>query len=332
MAEPELSVSTLHETRNRIVEELGTVLVGQQKSMDQVLTAFFAGGHCMIMGMPGVAKTLLIASLAQIMDLAFKRIQFTPDLMPSDITGSEILEEDKTTGHRALKFVRGPVFANIVMADEINRTPPKTQAALLEAMQEKQVTLGGKTHLIDPPFFVLATQIPIEQEGTYPLPEAQQDRFMFSVVMTYLSEDQEVEVVRSSTGSTKAELKPLLGGEELLAYQTIIRDVDVPPELSGYIVDLVAATRPGTPVAPDFVNDYVSWGAGLRASQYIVLGAKSKAALSGRSTANVDDVRAVVVPSMRHRIGLNFRADVDKVGVEDIVDRLAEKIPAPAAK
>jgi len=332
MAKPKLSVSTLHETRDDIVEELGTVLVGQQESIDQVLTAFFAGGHCMIMGMPGVAKTLLIASLAQIMDLAFKRIQFTPDLMPSDITGSEILEEDKTTGHRELKFVKGPVFANIVMADEINRTPPKTQAALLEAMQEKQVTLGGRTHLIDPPFFVLATQIPIEQEGTYPLPEAQQDRFMFSVVMTYLSEDQEVEVVRSSTGSTKAELKSLLGGEELLAYQTIIRDVEVPAQLSGYIVDLVAATRPGTPVAPDFVNDYVSWGAGLRASQYIVLGAKSKAALSGRSTANVDDVRAVVVPSMRHRIGLNFRADVDKVGVEDIVDRLAEKVPAPALK
>jgi len=332
MAERKLSVSTLHETRDRVIEELANVLVGQEKSVDQVLTAFFAGGHCMIMGMPGVAKTLLIASLSQIMDLAFKRIQFTPDLMPSDITGSEILEEDKTTGHRELKFVKGPVFANIVMADEINRTPPKTQAALLEAMQEKQVTLGGKTHLIDPPFFVLATQIPIEQEGTYPLPEAQQDRFMFSVVMTYLSEDQEVEVVRSSTGSAKAELKSLLGGEELLAYQTIIRDVEVPAELSGYIVDLVAATRPGTPVAPDFVNDYVSWGAGLRASQYIVLGAKSKAALSGRTTANVDDVRAVVVPSMRHRIGLNFRADVDKVGVEDIVARLAEKIPAPALK
>jgi MoxR-like ATPase len=218
------------------------------------------------------------------------------------------------------------------MADEINRTPPKTQSALLEAMQEKQVTIGGRTHRIDPPFFVLATQIPIEQEGTYPLPEAQQDRFMFSVVMTYLDEDEEVEVVRSSTGRSQPELRRILGGKELLAYQTIIRDTEVPPELSGYIVDLVGASRPGTPSAPEFVNDYISWGAGLRASQYIVLGAKSRAAMSGRNSAAVDDVRAVIVPSLRHRIGLNFRADVDKVRVEDIVERLIKHVPAPAVR
>jgi MoxR-like ATPase len=265
------------------------------------------------------------------MDLSFKRIQFTPDLMPSDITGTEILEEDITTGRRELRFVPGPVFANIVMADEINRTPPKTQAALLEAMQEKQVTLGGRTYPLEQPFFVLATQIPFEQEGTYPLPEAQQDRFMFSVLMGYLQEDDEVSVVKASTGWGQVELKPLLSKDQLLAYQDLILKVQVPASLVDYIVDLVGSSRPSAAHAPDFVKEYIAWGAGLRASQYIALGAKSRSAMSGRMSVLPDDIQAVLAPVLRHRIGLSFRADVDKVTVEDIISRLVENMPVPAA-
>ncbi|MGB2822311.1 MAG: AAA family ATPase, partial [Phycisphaerae bacterium] len=287
--------------------------------------------HCMITGVPGVAKTLLISSLARIMKLSFKRIQFTPDLMPSDITGTEILEEDITTGRRELKFVRGPVFANIVMADEINRTPPKTQAALLETMQEKQVTIGGTTYPLEQPSFVLATQIPFEQEGTYPLPEAQQDRFMFSVLMDYLREGDEVTVIKASTGTGEVELEPIMEKQELLACQDLILKVEVPPELVEYIVDLVSASRPENPAAPDFVREYVAWGAGVRASQYIVLGAKAGAAMSGRMAIEPEDIQGVVAPVMRHRIGLSFRADVDKVGVEDVIARLVEMMPIPAA-
>ena len=323
------SVESLKKVHDAVLEELSHRIVGQAEPVRQVLTAMFAGGHCMITGMPGVAKTLLVSCLAEVMDLEFKRIQFTPDLMPSDITGTEILEEDRETGHRELTFVKGPVFANIVMADEINRTPPKTQAALLESMQEKQVTLGGKTHPLMKPFFVLATQIPMEQEGTYPLPEAQQDRFMFNVTMGYLSEAEEVIAVRNSSSGVAPKLKKIIGGEDLLAYQKIIRDVPVSPALQGYIVDLVSASRPGKS-APDFVNEYIAWGAGLRASQYIALGAKARAGLSGRREATLDDVRDVVAPVMRHRIGLNFRADVDKVSVEDIIRRLAERAAVPA--
>jgi MoxR-like ATPase len=312
-----------------ITAQLKRVIVGQDQAMAQVLTAFFAGGHCMITGVPGVAKTLLVTSLSRIMGLSFRRIQFTPDLMPSDITGTEILEEDMATGRRELRFVRGPVFANIVMADEINRTPPKTQAALLEAMQEKQVTLGGRTFPLEPPFFVLATQIPFEQEGTYPLPEAQQDRFMFNVRMDYLDEDDEVAVVRTSTGTQEVQLEPRMSKEQLLAFQELILQVRMPPELLGYVVDLVGSSRPGVDGSPDFVNQYVSWGAGLRASQYIALGAKSHAAVRGSMTAAPQDVRAVLAPVMRHRIGLSFRADVDKVSVEDVIERLVEAMPVP---
>jgi len=329
MAKKSYTVEGLKAAQEEILAELGKRIVGQTTAIQEVLTAFFAGGHCMITGMPGVAKTLLVSCLSEVMDLEFKRIQFTPDLMPSDIIGTEILEEDRTTGRRELQFVRGPVFANIVMADEINRTPPKTQAALLESMQEKQVSIGGKTYPLKEPFFVLATQIPMEQEGTYPLPEAQQDRFMFNVTMTYLSEPEEVAAVRNSSSGVSPKLKKILGGKELLEYQKLIRDIPVPKELGEYIVDLVSASRPGEN-APDFINEYVAWGAGLRASQYIALGAKARAGLNGRTQAELEDIRPVIAPVMRHRIGLNFRADVDKVSVEEIIDRLVREVPAPA--
>ncbi|MBE7462259.1 MAG: AAA family ATPase [Planctomycetes bacterium] len=329
MAQGKLDVAYLKDAKERIIKELRHIIVGHETPIEQVLTAFFAGGHCLITGVPGAAKTLLIASLAPILKLSFKRIQFTPDLMPADITGTELLEEDKVSGHRELKFVQGPIFANIVMADEINRTPPKTQAALLEAMQEKQVTMSGKTHALPRPFYVLATQIPFEQEGTYPLPEAQQDRFMFNVMMPYLTEDQEVKVVEQATGTRLADLKPVLSGEELSEAQQVIRDVEVPSALSGYIVDLVAATRPEEDTGLDFAKDYIAWGAGLRASQNIVLAAKSSAALKGRTRVELQDIQAVLTPVMRHRIGLNFRAEVDKVTVEDLIGRLVERIKAP---
>ena len=330
MASPGAGAEALRAQTNEIVAQLKQVIVGQDEAMRQVLTAFFAGGHCMITGVPGVAKTLLVASLAKIMKLSFKRIQFTPDLMPSDITGTEILEEDTTTGRRELKFVRGPVFANIVMADEINRTPPKTQAALLETMQEKQVTIGGTTYPLEQPSFVLATQIPFEQEGTYPLPEAQQDRFMFTVLMDYLGERDEVSVIKTSTGTAEVELTPLMAKEDLLAYQDLILSVEVPRELIEHIVDLVSASRPESANAPEFVKEYVEWGAGVRASQYIVLGAKAGAAMSGRMAVEPGDIQGVVAPVMRHRIGLSFRADVDKVTVEDLIARLVDGFPAPA--
>jgi len=324
-----IDVAYLRDARIKIVEELKRVIVGHAEPIDQLLTAFFAGGHCLITGVPGAAKTLLITSLAPILKLDFKRIQFTPDLMPADITGTEILEEDRTTGNRELKFVKGPVFANIVMADEINRTPPKTQAALLEAMQEKQTTLSGQTYALPQPFYVLATQIPFAQEGTYPLPEAQQDRFMFNVMMPYNTEDEEVMIVQAATGAQQVSLRPVISGEELLAAQTVIREVTVPTAIFSYIVDLVAASRTGETTATDFAKEYITWGAGLRASQNIVLGAKSKAALSGRNTVTFDDVKAVLTPVLRHRIGMNFRAEVDKVTVEDLIKRMQEAVPAP---
>jgi MoxR-like ATPase len=322
MAGTDGGAEQLHEQTDAIIAQLKRVIVGQDEAMRQVLTVFFAGGHCMLTGVPGVAKTLLVSSLAKLMKLSFKRIQFTPDLMPSDITGTEILEEDVASGRRELKFVRGPVFANIVMADEINRTPPKTQAALLETMQERQVTIGGKTYPLEQPTFVLATQIPFEEEGTYPLPEAQQDRFMFSVLMGYLGEDDEVKAIKASTGTAEVELAPIMEKGALLAYQDLILKVEVPAEIIQRIVDLVSASRPENKTAPDFVKEYIEWGAGVRASQFIVLGAKAGAAMAGRMTVQPDDIRGVIAPVMRHRIGLNFRADVDKVSVEDVVQRL----------
>jgi MoxR-like ATPase len=317
--------------RLAIQRELRKVIVGEDDAIDQVLIAMFAGGHSLIQGPSGTAKTILIASLARVMDLEFKRIQFTPDLMPSDISGTEILEEDQTTGHRFLKFVKGPVFSNIIMADEINRTPPKTQAALLEVMQEKQVTIGGKTYPLPRPHYVLATQISQDQEGTYPLPEAQQDRFMLSIAMSYLPEDDEVTVVRQSTGAGQVSLQKVMGAADLAAFTATVREVALPPLLGRYIVDLVSASRPTVDGCPPFIKEYVAWGAGTRASQNIALAAKSAAAQDGRATVMAADVRKAIVPVLRHRIGLAFRAELDRVTVEDLVDRLVKARPEPKA-
>ncbi|MFB3891850.1 MAG: AAA family ATPase [Phycisphaerae bacterium] len=322
-------LARIREVRAAIIAELRKLIVGADDAIDQALVAMFAGGHCLIQGPPGTAKTILIASIAKVVNLDFRRIQFTPDLMPSDISGTEILEEDQTTGHRFVKFVKGPVFCNILMADEINRTPPKTQAALLEVMQEKQVTIGGKTYPLPTPFYVLATQISLEQEGTYPLPEAQQDRFMLSIAMDYLGEDEEVAVVRRTSGTGKVELSKVIDGHELLEFTRAVREVTLPPHLGVYIVDLVSASRPVTQGCPDFIKQYVAWGAGLRASQNIALAAKSAAAQDGRAAVNAEDIRKAIMPVLRHRIGLSFRAEVDRVRVEDVIRQLVKAVPAP---
>jgi len=328
--EAHLSVlARIKEARLSIHNELRKLVVGQEEPLNQILIGMFAGGHLMLQGPPGTAKTLAIVSIAKVMNLDFKRIQFTPDLMPSDISGTEILEEDQTTGHRVTKFVQGPVFCNLIMADEINRTPPKTQAALLEVMQEKQVTIGGVTHALPRPFYVMATQISMEQEGTYPLPEAQQDRFMLSIMMNYLPDDQEVEVVRNSTGSVRVTLDKVIEGAELLDFVVGVRQVALPPQIGQFIVDLTSATRPTVAGCPDFVKEYVSWGAGLRASQNIALASKSAAALEGRNVVTIADVRQVIVPVMRHRIGLSFRAEVDRVTIEDLIQKVVAITPEP---
>ena len=316
-------------SRQRVLDELRKAIVGQDAVIDLVLTALFTGGHCLLTGVPGLAKTHLIKSLAQILDLQFKRIQFTPDLMPADITGTEILEE--SGGHRSLTFVEGPIFAQVVLADEINRTPPKTQAALLEAMQEFHVTAAGRTYPLQRPFFVLATQNPIELEGTYPLPEAQLDRFMFNVVMHYLSEDDEVRVVTRTTGDEPSALACVLDGTEILAAQRLVRRVPVAEEVARYAVRLVDASRPGQPHSPDFVGKWVKWGASLRASQALILGGKARALMHGRYHVSVADVRALAPAVLRHRIVTNFFAESDGVTADDVVTRLLESVPAPAS-
>jgi MoxR-like ATPase len=316
-------------SRQRVLDELRKAIVGQDAVIDLVLTALFTGGHCLLTGVPGLAKTHLIKSLAQILDLQFKRIQFTPDLMPADITGTEILEE--SGGHRSLTFVEGPIFAQVVLADEINRTPPKTQAALLEAMQEFHVTAAGRTYPLQRPFFVLATQNPIELEGTYPLPEAQLDRFMFNVVMRYLSEDDEVRVVTRTTGDEPSALACVLDGKEILAAQRLVRRVPVAEEVARYAVRLVDASRPGQPHSPDFVGEWVKWGASLRASQALILGGKARALMQGRYHVSVADVRALAPAVLRHRIVTNFFAESDGVTADDVVTRLLESVPAPAS-
>ena len=319
----------LSESRDKILTELRKVIVGQDAVIDLVLTALFTGGHCLITGVPGLAKTRLIKTVADILDLSFKRIQFTPDLMPADITGTEILEE--TGGHRVLKFVEGPVFAQIILADEINRTPPKTKAALLEAMQEYHVTASGRTYPLQRPFFVLATQNPIELEGTYPLPEAQLDRFMFNAVIRYLSEDDEVRVVMATTGDEEPTLASVLSGDEILAAQRLVRRVPMVEEVARYAVRLVDASRPGQPNSPDFVGRWVKWGASLRASQSLVLGGKARALIHGRFHVSVADVRALAPAILRHRIVTNFYAESDGVDADTVVDRLLETVPAPAS-
>jgi MoxR-like ATPase len=322
-----VSAEKVAEGRERILTELRKTIVGQDDVVEQVLIALFTGGHCLITGVPGLAKTLLIKTLADILDLHFKRIQFTPDLMPSDITGTEILDEEG--GSRRLRFVKGPIFAQIVLADEINRTPPKTQAALLEAMQESHVTAAGRTYELEQPFFVLATQNPIELEGTYPLPEAQLDRFMFNIVITYLSEDEEVRVVTQTTGTTRPQLTRVLGGPDILQYQELARQVVIAEEIARYTVRLVDASRPGRPGAPDFVDQWVKWGAGLRASQALVRGAKARALMHGRYHVSIKDIQALAKPILRHRVMTNFYAESERVTPDTIIERLLEHVAPP---
>jgi MoxR-like ATPase len=313
--------------RERILAELRKVIVGQDEVVEEVLIALFTGGHCLITGVPGLAKTLLIKTLAEILELDFKRIQFTPDLMPSDITGTEILDEEQ--GSRRLRFVKGPIFGQIILADEINRTPPKTQAALLEAMQEYHVTAAGRTYPLDRPFFVLATQNPIELEGTYPLPEAQLDRFMFNIVISYLSEDDEVTVVTQTTGSEDPRPARVLSGPDILQFQELSRQVVIAEEIARYTVRLVDASRPGRPGAPEFVEKWVKWGAGLRGSQALVRGAKARALMHGRYHVSMKDIRALAKPILRHRIVTNFYAEAERISPDAIVDRLLETVPVP---
>ena len=323
-------VERLTSSRAQIESELGKIIVGQREVIEQLLLALFAGGHCLITGAPGLAKTLLVKSIARIFHLKFQRIQFTPDLMPTDITGTEILQD--TPDGRKMTFVRGPVFANIILADEINRTPPKTQAALLEAMQEHQVTAAGIRHPLEEPFFVLATQNPIEMEGTYPLPEAQLDRFMFNVVMDYLPEDEEVAVVTRTTTTSPPEIAALFSGEDVLRFHEIVRKVPIAEEIVRYAVKIAAASRPRQTVTPDFINEWVSWGAGTRAGQFLVLGAKARALLKNRAHVNVEDIQTLATPTLRHRILLNYRAEAEGITVESVVKRLLETIKPPFAK
>jgi MoxR-like ATPase len=313
--------------RGRIEAELAKVIVGQREVIDQILLALIAGGHCLITGAPGLAKTLLVKSIAQVFHLKFARIQFTPDLMPADITGTEILQE--TDAGRRMTFVPGPIFANLVLADEINRTPPKTQAALLEAMQEHQVTASGVRHTLAEPFFVLATQNPIEMEGTYPLPEAQLDRFMFNVVMDYLPESDEVQVITRTTAGKPAPIEALFTGEDIQRFHGLVRQVPIAEELVRYAVQLAAASRPKQATAAAFVNDWVSWGAGTRAAQFLVLGAKARALLAGRAHVTVEDLQKLALPTLRHRILLNYRAEAEGIRVEDVVRKLLETVKAP---
>ena len=313
--------------RERILTELRKVIVGQDEVVDQVLIALFTGGHCLITGVPGLAKTLLIKTLADILDLDFKRIQFTPDIMPSDITGTEILDEEQ--GVRRLRFVKGPLFAQIILADEINRTPPKTQAALLEAMQEYHVTAAGRTYPLERPFFVLATQNPIELEGTYPLPEAQLDRFMFNVVIQYLSQDDEVTVVTQTTGAERPMPARILTGADILQFQELTKQVVIAEEIARYTVRLVSSSRPGGSGVPDFIDKYVKWGAGLRGSQALVRGAKARALTQGRYHVSVKDIQALAKPILRHRIMTNFYAESERINSDTIIERLIETVPVP---
>ncbi len=310
----------LAEARRELSTQIGKRIVGQKQVVDDLVTALLAGGHVVLVGVPGLAKTLLVQTVAQALDLTFSRVQFTPDLMPSDITGTELMEEEPGTGKRAFRFAEGPVFANMVLADEINRAPPKTQAALLQAMQERTVTVAGRTYELPKPFFVLATQNPIEQEGTYPLPEAQLDRFMFELAVGYPSREEEEQIVMSTTGVSQGEVRPVVGGEELLRLQRLVRRLPAPPSLVAYAVKLARSTRPDDPNASAKVKKYVSWGAGPRASQYLVLGAKARAAMDGRAMPDLDDVRSVAKAVLRHRLVVNFQAEADGIPTESLIE------------
>lgn len=320
------AVERLKDAREAILGEIEKRVVGQRDVIEHLLISLFSRGHCLFVGVPGLAKTLLISTLAEVLDLSFNRVQFTPDLMPSDITGTDILQEDRATGRRELRFIKGPIFANIVLADEINRTPPKTQAALLQAMQEKRVTAGGRTYPLEPPFLVFATQNPIEQEGTYPLPEAQLDRFMFMVDVDYPSFDEEVQVVLQTTAGTSRTPNKVLGPEEILALQDLVLRVPVSEETVRYAVALVRRSRPKSEDAPDFVRQYLAWGAGPRASQYLILAAKARAILHGRFAAEREDVQALARPVLRHRMLANFTAEAEGVDIASIIDRLLAQV------
>lgn len=317
----------LQKARDQILSQLSRTIVGQTDVVEQLLISIFAKGHCLLEGVPGLAKTLMISSLAQTMSLSFSRIQFTPDLMPADITGTEIIEENRSTGSRERRFMEGPLFANVVLADEINRTPPKTQAALLEAMQERQITVGRVRHQLSDPFFVLATQNPIEQEGTYPLPEAQQDRFMFKVHVSYPSFADEFEVARRTTGQSKTTIEPVLSGEEILSLQEFIRSIEVSENVIRYALAIVRQTRVGQEGVPDFVREQVAWGAGPRAVQFLILGAKARAAMSGRSYVDTSDVQFCAKPVLRHRMVVNFAAESDGITSDAVVDKIISVTP-----
>jgi len=329
------AVQKLADSYQRVTHELSKIIVGQHRVIEELLIAMLGGGHCLLVGVPGLAKTLMVRTLADTLSLSFNRIQFTPDLMPADITGTEVIQEDKLSGTRELRFLPGPVFANVLLADEINRTPPKTQAALLEAMQERQVTVGGKRHLLPSPFFVLATQNPIEQEGTYPLPEAQLDRFMLQIKVDYPTEDEEFNIVRSTTGGVHAVIDKVLGHEDLLRLQEIVTRIPIADHVIRYALQLTRLTRRGdaeATEAPNFVRDFITWGAGPRASQCLILGAKARAVLRGQTHASLEDVQAVAAPVLRHRLVLNFHAEAEGLTADALVRRLIEHVPADPAK
>lgn len=321
------AVQKLSEAYRQITHELEKVIVGQRAVIEELLIAMFARGHCLLVGVPGLAKTLMIRTVADALALQFSRIQFTPDLMPSDITGTEVIQEDKATGHREFRFLSGPIFANVILADEINRTPPKTQAALLEAMQEHQVTIAGRKHSLPEPFFVLATQNPIEQEGTYPLPEAQLDRFMFQVNVDYPNEEEELQIVKRTTTDLEIRITPTLNAEQIAGLSRIVRRIPIADHIANYALQLARRTRAGQQGVPDFVRDYVMWGAGPRASQYLVLGAKARAVLQGRYFVTTEDIRAVALPVLRHRLKTNFNADAEGIKSDEIIRRLLASVP-----
>jgi len=322
------AVKQLADAREKITNQLSRIIIGQQDVIEEILISIFSKGHCLLEGVPGLAKTLLVSTLAKTLNLSFNRIQFTPDLMPADITGTEILEENKTTGARERRFMDGPIFSNMILADEINRTPPKTQAALLEAMQEKQVTVGRVRHPLSDPFFVLATQNPIEQEGTYPLPEAQQDRFMFKIFVDYPSFDEEFEVARQTTTATTNEVETVLTAEEIVSLQQVVREVPVSDHVIRYALSLVRQTRIGHPGIPEFVSDSIAWGAGPRAVQFLILGGKARALLHGRTHVSTEDIQALAKPVLRHRIVVNFAAESDGVTSDDVIQQLVEVTPS----
>jgi MoxR-like ATPase len=327
---PEEAVRRVAQAREMLVQEVHKVIIGQDLMLEQMLICIFARGHCLTIGVPGLAKTLTVSTLAQALHLRFSRIQFTPDLMPSDITGTEIIDQDQATGKRTFRFVKGPIFSNIVLADEINRTPPKTQAALLQAMQEYEVTSAGSTYKLEAPFFVMATQNPIEQEGTYPLPEAQLDRFMFSIQIGYPTRSEEREIVMATTQLTRKEIQPVLQGRDILWIQQLVRQVPASQHMIDYAVDLARATRPKEPPSPDFVKNWLAWGAGPRAAQNMVLGAKARAILNGRYAVQAEDIRAVAFPVLRHRIFTNFNADAEGVDVDQVIEKILETVPEPS--